>query len=94
PWLYLLIAIGLLIVLSILVLWLLDKGRRIMAERADSLMVRWLGRGRACEGLCALADLSHAPSRRKWGEPSLTERIGRVCGTQVALEQERLALVK
>lgn len=94
PWLHLLIAIGLLIVLSILVLWLLDRGRRVMAERADSLMVQWLGRGRACEGLHALADLSYAPSRRKWGEPSLTERIGRVCGTQVALEQERLTLVK
>jgi hypothetical protein len=94
PLLYLLIAFGLLIVLSVTVLWLLDKGRRVMAERADSLMVQWLGRGRACEGLRALADLSHAPSRRKWGEPSLTERIGRVCGTQVALEQERLTLVK
>ncbi len=94
PLLHLLIAVGLLIVLSVTVLWLLDKGQRVMAEHADSLMVQWLGRGRACEGLRALADLSHAPSRRKWGEPSLTERIGRVCGTQVALEQERLTLVK
>lgn len=91
---FFLIAVGLLIILSILVLWLLDKGRCVMAERADSLMVRWLGRGRTCEGLNALADLSHAPSRRKWGEPSLTVRIGRVCGTQIALEQERLTLVK
>lgn len=94
PLLHLLIAVGLLIVLSVTVLWLLDKGQRVMAEHADSLMVQWLGRGRACEGLRALADLSHAPSRRKWGEPSLTERIGRVCGTQVALEQELLTLVK
>lgn len=94
PLLHLLIAMGLLIVLSIAVLWLLDKGRRVMAERADSLVVQWLGRRRACEGLHALADLSHKPAHRKWGEPSLTERIGRVCGTQIALEQERFTLVK
>ena len=90
----LLIAIGLCIVLSMVVLWIVGGQRRAMAVRADSLMVQWLGRGRACQGLHALADRSRAPSRRRWGELSLTERIGRVCGTQVQLEQERLTLVR
>jgi hypothetical protein len=89
-----LIAIGLYIVLSIGVVWVMGRQRRTMAVRADSLMVQWLGRGRACQGLRALADWSRAPSRKKWGELSITERIGRVCGTQVSLEQERLTLVK
>ncbi|TMD70445.1 MAG: hypothetical protein E6I91_00015 [Chloroflexi bacterium] len=90
----LLIAIGLCIVLSLGALFLLDRQRRAMAIRADNLMVQWLGRGRACQGLHALADRNRAPSRRRLGELSLTERIGRVCGTQVLLEQERLTLVK
>lgn len=90
----LLIAIGLYIVLSIGALFFLDRQRRAMAARADYLMVQWLGRGRACRGLHALADRHGAPSRRRLGELSLTERIGRVCGTQVPLEQERLTLVK
>jgi hypothetical protein len=90
----LLIAIGLCIVLSMVVLWIVGGQRRAMAVRADSLMVQWLGRGRACQGLHALADRSRAPSRRRWGELSLTERIGRVCGTQVQLEQEHLTLVR
>jgi hypothetical protein len=94
PLSYLLVAVGLMLVLSVTVMWLLDKQRRVMAVRADSFIVQWLGRGRACEGLHALADLSRAPARRKWGELSLTERIGRVCGTQVTLEQEHLTLVR
>ena len=65
-----------------------------MAVRADNLMVQWLGRGRACRGLHALAGRYRAPSRRRLGDLSLTERIGRVCGTQVSLEHERLTLVK
>lgn len=90
----LLIVIGLCIVLSVGVIFSLDRQRRAMAVQADNLMVQWLGRGRACQGLHALADRNRAPSRRGLGEPSLTERIERICGTQVPLEQERLTLVK
>src|SRR5260370_31563218 len=82
----LLIAIGLCMILSIGAIFLLDRQRRAMAVRADNLMVQWLGRGRACRGLYALADRNRAPSRRRLGDLSLTERIVRVCGTQVPLE--------
>jgi len=89
-----LIAMGLCIVLSLVVVWVMGRQRRMMAVRADSLMVQWLGRGRACQGLHALADRSRAPSRKRLGELSIMERIGRVCGTQLSLEQERLTLVR
>jgi hypothetical protein len=89
-----LIAIGLCIVLSMGVIWVMGRQRRWMAVRADSLMVQWLGRGRACQGLHELADRSRAPSHKRWGEPSIAERIGRVCGTHVPLEQERFTLVR
>src|SRR2546429_9837846 len=90
----LLIAVGLCVILSTGVIFLLDRQRRAMAAKADNLMVQWLGRGRACRGLHALAGRYRAPSRRRLGDLSLTERIGRVCGTQVPLEHERLTLVK
>lgn len=68
--------------------------RRRLVFRADELMVRWLGRSRVCQGLHILANRS--PSRRQvwWGEPSLAERIKRVCGTRVEVEDERLTLVR
>ncbi len=75
-------------------LGLLHIQERNLAFRADTLMVLWLGRTRACQGLHALADQSRSPRRARWGEPSLTERIGRVCGTRVAIEDERLTLVR
>lgn len=90
----LLIAIGLCAVLSTAVFWARGRQQRAMAVRADNLVVQWLGRGRACQGLHALADRSRAPYSRRWGELSLTERIGRVCGTGVEFEQERLTLVR
>jgi len=65
-----------------------------MAFRADILMVRWLGRSRACQGLQALADRSGTSARKQWSEPALTERIERVCGIQVPIENERLTLVR
>jgi len=67
---------------------------RNLAFRADTLMVLWLGRTRACQGLNALADRSRSPRRGRWGEPSLTERIGKVCGARVTVEDERLTLVR
>ncbi len=75
-------------------LGLLHIQGRNLVFRADTLIVLWLGRTRACQGLHALADQSRSPRRVKWGEPSLTERIGRVCGTRVAIDDERLTLVR
>jgi len=69
------------------------QGRRL-AFRADSLIVLWLGRERTCRGLHALAARTPWSSRRAWGEPSLVERIHRVCGTRVAVEEDRLTLVR
>jgi hypothetical protein len=64
-----------------------------LAFYADTLMVRWLGRGATCRGLHELAGHSRAPRRRKWGEPSLAERIERVCGTGVEARENQLTLV-
>ena len=75
------------------VAWRWHAQARSIAFRADSLMVRWLGRGPACSGLHALAARSRAPRRRRWGEPSLAERIERVCGTGVEARENRLTLV-
>lgn len=70
------------------------QGRR-MVFRADELMVRWLGRSRVCQGLHILADGSRTRRRRGvWGGPSLDERIERVCGTRVAVENDHLTLVR
>ena len=83
PYYVLPIAIVLSLLLCAVALWLLHKQGRRMAIRADELMVQWLGRGRACEGLHALAHRTDRPSRAHWSEPSLEERIARVCGTRV-----------
>ncbi len=64
-----------------------------IAFHADTLMVHWLGRGHACKGLHALSNHSRTPSRRRWREPSLTERIKRVCGTRVDIKDNQLTLV-
>ncbi len=69
------------------------QGRR-RAFQADALMVLWLGRGRACQGLHTLASRSRSRRRGKWAEPSLAERIDRVCGTRVPVEHDRLTLVR
>jgi hypothetical protein len=73
--------------------WCWQRQARSLAFHADTLMVRWLGRGPACSGLHALAEHSRAPRRRRWGEPSLVERIERVCGTHVEARENRLTLV-
>jgi len=70
--------------------WSWQRQARSLAFRADTLMVRWLGRGPACSGLHALAQRSRAPRGRRWGEPSLDERIERVCGTGVEERREPL----
>jgi hypothetical protein len=82
------------VVILLCALGLLHIQGRSLAFHADTLIVLWLGRTRACQGLHALADQNRSPRRVRWGEPSLTERIGRVCGTRVAVEDERLTLVR
>jgi hypothetical protein len=74
--------------------WLLHAQARSIAFRADTLMVLWLGREQVCSGLHAWADRSRAPGRRRWGEPSLVERIERVCGTRVEARENQLTLVR
>jgi hypothetical protein len=81
------------IALCISVLWLIHTQARSIAFHADMLMVPWLGRGHVCSGLHALADRSRSPRRRRWGEPSLAERIERVCGTRVEVKDNELTLV-
>jgi hypothetical protein len=76
------------------VVWLMHIQSRSIAFHADALMVLWLGRGRICNGLHALANHSQTPSRKRWGEPSLAERIERVCGTQVDVKDNELTLVR
>lgn len=76
------------------ILRLLNMHARMLAKRADTTMVSWIGRFRACQGLHALADRSRVPSRRRWGELSLTERIAHICGSHVDIQVERLTLVR
>lgn len=81
-------------VLCSVVFWFLNRQARQIVRRTDILVVQWIGRERTCQGLHALAARSHAPSRRMWGELSLTERINNVCHTPVALTEERFTLVR
>lgn len=66
---------------------------RSLAFHADTVIAQWLGRSRVCSGLHALADRSRAPGRGHWCEPSLTERIERVCGTRTEARSNQLTLV-
>ncbi len=88
-----LVGFALAIALYAMVVWLLHMQARSIAFHADTLMVLWLGRGHVCSGLHTLADHSRTPRRRRWGEPSLTERIERVCGTRVETRDNQLTLV-
>lgn len=80
--------------LDIAFLWLLGSQTRRVARQADTLVVRWIGREQTCRGLHALATRSHTPSRKRWGELSLDERIHAICHTPVAVEDERFALMR
>ena len=73
--------------------WLWHMQARSLAFHADRLMVWWWGRSRACRGLHALADRSRRPERKRWSEPSLEERIERVCGAGVESKSNELTLV-
>ena len=76
------------------VAWLLHQWTRRYTFQADALVVQWLGRSRTCQGLHALANRSRSRYTGRWGEPSLAERIKRVCGMQVPIENDRLTLVR
>lgn len=80
--------------LCLTLLWLLNNQRRRLAFRADELMVGWLGRSHVCQGLHAMANSLHTSRHQRWGEPSLEERIERVCNTQVRIEDPRLTMVR
>jgi hypothetical protein len=73
--------------------WLLHLQARSIAFRADVLTALWLGRAHVCSGLHSLADRSRTPRRRRWGEPSLAERIERVCGARAETRDDQLTLV-
>jgi hypothetical protein len=66
---------------------------RTLAFRGDRQAVQWLGRERVCRGLHLLAEHGRPPRRLAWGEPSLNERIARVCGSPVKTKDEHLTLV-
>ena len=72
---------------------LISWQQRALAFRGDRQAVQWLGRERVCRGLHLLAEHERPRRRPAWGEPSLAERIARVCGTPVAMKDERLTLV-
>ena len=88
-----LIGFPLAIAICVSVVWLMHMQARLIAFHADTLMVLWLGRRHVCNGLHVLADHSRTPRRRRWGEPSLAERIKRVCGTRVEIKDNQLTLV-
>ena len=89
----LLAGIPLALALGAVAAWCWQRQARSLAFHADTLIVRWLGRETACHGLHELAGRSRAPRRRRWGEPSLAERIERVCGTPVEARDKWLTLV-
>ena len=75
-------------------LFLLDRQKRHLCYAADTLVVLWIGRGRTCDGLHALANVTRSSYRSRWGEPSLQARIARVCDTRVESGNERLTMVR
>jgi len=87
------IGIPIAIMLYASVPWLLNLQARSIAFHADTLTVLWLGRNHVCSGLHSLADRSRTPQRSRWGEPSLAERIERVCGTRTEDRNNQLTLV-
>lgn len=73
--------------------YLIFRQMRTLAFRGDRQAVAWLGRERVCQGLHLLAEHDHPQRRPAWGEPSLAERIARVCGSSVTTKDEHLTLV-
>lgn len=74
-WLYQLPLVGVLIALALIALtvWAWHRQARAIAFHADTLVVRWLGRGQVCRGLHTLAERSRRPElrrRRSWNASS------------------------
>lgn len=94
-WIHHIPLIGFLVALLLFAsaIWSWHIQARSLAFYADRLIVFWLGRSRVCSGLHALADRSRSPERGCWSEPSLAERIKRVCGTRVETRSNQLTLV-
>ncbi len=67
--------------------------QRVQAFRGDQLAVQWLGRERVCLGLRQLAERAQPRQLPTLGEPSLRERIARVCGTPISHKEKHLTLV-
>lgn len=67
---------------------------RALAFRVDALSVQWLGRSQMCQGLHDLVRRSRRPQCKGLGQVSFAERIQRVCGMQIPVENERLTLVR
>ncbi len=74
--------------------WLLCWRGRVRVFQGDRQAVYWLGRERVCRGLHLLAERERSQHLSVWGEPSLTERISRVCGTGVVSEDRHLTMVR
>lgn len=72
---------------------LISLQERALAFRGDRQAVQWLGRERVCRGLHLLAEHGCPQRSPAWGEPSLAERIARVCGSPVKTKDEHLTLV-
>lgn len=72
---------------------LISWQERTLAFQSDRQAVQWLGRERVCQGLHLLAEHDHPRRRPAWGEPSLAERIARVCGLSLKTKDEHLTLV-
>ena len=72
---------------------LISLQERALAFRGDRQAVQWLGRERVCRGLHLLAEHGRPQRRPAWGEPSLAERIARVCGSPMKTKDEHLTLV-
>lgn len=87
-WIFLL-AVACCLVSGRLLIW----QQRALAFRGDRVAVQWLGRERVCQGLHLLAERGQPERRPAWGEPSLVERISRVCGTPLPSKDKRLTLV-
>lgn len=72
---------------------LISWQERALAFQGDRQAVQWLGRERVCQGLHLLAEHERPRPRPAWGEPSMAERIARVCGSSVKTKDEHLTLV-
>ncbi len=53
--------------LGLLAGWAWQRQARTIAFQADTLVVRWLGRGQVCRGLHGLSERSRRPQQRRWG---------------------------